>query len=149
MIISLSLDTAADASGAELHLGKARNGRLCLSGTEAVIGFDGTLENREKWFIQGDRLHEQISTPATNPPAMGPRTLTIRARLDRECAPAAIERLTADGRDIAFPEAGTNTVLRWLDPRGFDAVRVFSRGGAAGVSASVNIYADGTVLILR
>jgi hypothetical protein len=39
--------------------------------------------------------------------------------------------------------------LRWLDPRGFDAVRVFSRGGAADVSGTVKIYADGSALILR
>jgi len=142
--ITLSLDTAAPASGAELRLGNAHGGRLSLSGTATVLAF----ENGE-WLIRGDRHRRQFTAPAANPLSAGPRTLAARVRLDAGGAPVRVERLTADGRPLSFGGMDGDMLLAWLDPRRFDAFKVVSRGGAGGVSASVNFYADGTLMILR
>jgi len=140
--VELSLDNSVTGSGAELHLGKAQGGRLPLAGTVTTIGLeDGT------WFIRGDR-HRQHFT-AANPVTAGVRTLAVRMRLDAGGAPMKIDRLDADGKPLTFEGLDGAALLSWLDPGRWDAFKVLSRGGANGVRATVKVYAEGTLFILR
>jgi len=139
--IELLLDDSVTGSGAELRLGKAKGGRMSLAGTATIIGFENGA-----WFIQGGR-HRQRFT-AANSATVGVRTLAVRMRLDTDGVPVNVA-VKADGKPLTFAGLEGEVLKAWLDPRHLDVFRLVSRGGANGVSATVKVYVDGTLFILR
>ena len=142
--VTLSLD-GAQGGGAEVALGRGQGGGLGLEGTTVILGWrDG-----EGWYVRGDRLRKKFAAQPGGPAPAGLRSLTACVRLDPGGAPSGITRLTADGAAVSFPGLDGATLLKWLDPGGWDTVKVTARGGAGAVSAEVRLYADGTLMILR
>ncbi|MCL2103483.1 MAG: hypothetical protein FWH21_00275 [Kiritimatiellaeota bacterium] len=142
--VTLSLD-GAQGGGAEVALGRGQGGGLGLEGTTVILGWrDG-----EGWYVRGDRLRKKFAAQPGGPAPAGLRSLTACVRLDPGGEPSGIMRLTADGAAVSFPGLDGATLLKWLDPGGWDTVKVTARGGAGAVSAEVRLYADGTLMILR
>ena len=138
--LTLSLDATA-TNNAEVVFGTG----TCDEPEDiaVVIGFD-----RGAWFLRGEGLQKQFASPAAAPTAAVRRTLTVWIRLDDKGEPVGV-KLHADGAPVTFAGLDDETLLAWLDPRGWGAFRVTSRGGAGNVTASVNFFADGSVFILR
>jgi len=143
MEIKLSLD-ASPSNGAEVTLGGAWQGALPEPGKIAfVLGWD-----RGEWYIRGDRLRKRFTGTAVNPSSLGPRVLTARVRLDPDGMPVSVS-FNSGGQPVLFAGLEADALLPWLDPRGWESVRVTARGGASNVSAEVRYVADGSVFILR
>ena len=138
--LSLSLD-AAVTNNAEIAFGTG----ACddPEDTSVVIGFD-----RGVWFLRGDALQKRFSSGTPGTFAAGPKTLTVQVRIDKSGEPAGVT-LHADGAPVTFAGMEPETLLAWLDPRGWESFRVTSRGGAGNVTATVKFLADGSVFILR
>ena len=141
--ITLSLG-ASPANGAAVTLGKTWQGSLPEPDKIAVIlGYD-----RGEWHIRGDRLRKRFTDTAVNPSSAGPRTLVARVRLDPDGAPVNVA-FSSDGQSVSFAGMEADALLPWLDPRGWESVRVTARGGASNVFAEVRYIADGSLLIMR
>jgi len=141
--ITLALD-ASSANAAAVTFGKAWQGYLPEPEKIAVIlGYD-----RGEWYIRGDRLRKKFTDAAVNPSSAGSRIFTVRVRLDADGLPVSAV-FTADGAPVSFAGLETDALLSWLDPSGWESVRVTARGGSSNVSAEVKFIADGTALILR
>jgi hypothetical protein len=129
--LTLSLDNASAANNAEFEIG------------DTIFGWD-----RGEWFVRRFDGHLSAAGGGT-----GRRTLAVRIQWDRwgegsgtPCLPPSRVSFTADGHSVGF---GGGLVPAWFDPDTFDTIRVTSRGGAQGVSATADWHVDGTVMILR
>jgi len=141
--ITLALDASA-ANGAAVTLGKTWQGSLPEPDKIAVIlGYD-----RGEWHIRGDRLRKRFTDTAVNPSSAGPRMLVARVRLDPDGMPVNVT-FSSDGQPVLFAGLEADALLSWLDPRGWESVRVTARGGASNVFAEVRYIADGSLLIMR
>ena len=143
MKITLSLD-ASPASSAAVTLGKAWQGSLPEPEKVALaLGYD-----RGEWHIRGDRLRKRFTDAAASPSSAGPRALTARVRLGRDGVPVSVS-FNSDGLPVVFQGLESDALLSWLDPGGWESVRVTARGGASNVFAEVRYIADGSVIIMR
>ena len=142
--ITLSLDAVTAESGAEVALGTYNLGDD-PDGTAVIFGFeDGGF------FILGDSLRTRLAVSAVSPPPSGPRTLTVRIRLDPEGAPTGV-MFGTDGKSTPFGglEPDSGMLLAWFDPARWGVMRITTRGGARNVSATAAHYTDGTLILLR
>jgi len=143
MKITLSLD-ASPASSAAVTLGGAwQVGLLDPDKAALILGWD-----RGEWHIRGDRLRKRFTDAAASPSSAGPRALTARVRLGRDGVPVGVS-FNEDGLPVVFQGLEPDALLSWLDPGGWESVRVTARGGASNVSAEVRYVADGLLLIMR
>ena len=140
--VTLSLD-ASPVNSAAVTLGKTWQGSLPEPEKAAlVLGYD-----RGEWHIRGDRLRKRFTGTDGNP-STGPRTLVARVRLGPDGAPVSVA-FNSGGQPVLFAGLEADALLSWLDPRGWEAVRVTARGGATNVSAEVEYLQDATHIILR
>jgi len=141
--LTLSLDAQGDC-GAEAAFTAGPGGALSSpGGTALVMGFDCG-----EWFVCGDLLRRRFSAAAAGPEAPGRRSLTARVTLDARGVPMGVSFV----EELGGARSGVNlgeVPAAWFAPQGWAFVRAVSRGGAAGVSASVGFVPDGTVMILR
>ena len=129
---------------AAVTLGKAWQGSLPEPEKVALaLGYD-----RGEWHIRGDRLRKRFTDAAASPSSAGPRALTARVRLGRDGVPVGVS-FNEDGLPVVFQGLEPDALLSWLDPGGWESVRVTARGGASNVSAEVRYVADGLLLIMR
>ena len=123
-------------------------------GTALIIGW-----NAGEWSVRGDNLRRAFSTADGNRTNAAPRTLTVAVRMSRgwqhdDEPPISVTVTEQSGgltRPVTFAGIPADTLLAWFDPRGWDAMRVVSRGqvDASAVSATATFYPDGTHMILR
>ena len=73
--------------------------------------------------------------------------MSARVRLDDQGAPVSVLSLSADGSAVTFEGLEEKALLKILDFRNWDTMRLTSRGVSA--SAEIRFVADGTVMILR
>ena len=145
MRLTLSSGAPQD-SHVQIALGrKGPGGALGLSDTGVILGCD----HEGRWFARcgGDRLRQRYATQAAGPAPGGVRSLAVRVRLDEQGAPVSVMSLSADGSAVAFEGLDEAALLKLLDPRNWDTLKLASRG--AGASAEIRFVADGTVMILR
>jgi hypothetical protein len=141
--VTLSLD-ASPSNAAAVTLGKTWQGSLPEPDKVAVIlGYD-----RGEWHIRGDRLRKRFTDTAVNPSSAGPRALVARVRLGPDGSPVSVA-FSSGGLPVVFAGPEADALLSWLDPRGWESVRVTARGGASNVFAEVRYIADGSLLIMR
>jgi hypothetical protein len=137
--LTLSLDNASQTNNAEIEIG------------ETILGWDCG-----EWFVLGDRQRVRLSAAGGGP---GQRALAVRIQVTPSNTLSRVS-FKADGYSVGFgggpspsPVKGwlaeQDGVVGWLDPGTFDIIRVTSRGGAQGVSATAGWHADGTVMILK
>ena len=113
---------------------------LSASETAVIAGWD-----RGGWFLRPRGLTERFGAP--DAAGAGPKTLTLQIRRDGAGKPAAAT-LTAGGAPLAFP--GLSPVPEWLDPSGWDILRVTSRGtGAPDAAITVKRFPDGVTVIIK
>ena len=114
---------------------------------EVIIGWDCG-----EWFARGGQLLEGwVTTPASNPSATGPRTLTLAVRFGKKNNMPLTFALDADGVPVGF--AGPDSLLGWLARLGEHGqplqVAVTSRGGAGGAGLDAAFSKDGSLIIVR
>jgi hypothetical protein len=117
------------------------DGRLDASETAFIAGRD-----RGAFFLRPRGLAERSELPDEAGP--GPETLVFQVR--RTAAGGfGNAAFTVNGQPLAFP-VPPSPAPEWLDPSGWDILRVTSRG-AAGPQASVTVkrFPDGVSVILK
>ncbi|MDR2849096.1 MAG: hypothetical protein LBW77_00905 [Verrucomicrobiota bacterium] len=129
----------AASNNVQFAFGKGSGGSLPASETAFIAGWD-----RGSFFLRPRGLTERFETPDAAEP--GPQTLTLQMR--RTAAGALTNAVfTVQGRGVAF---AFPSVPEWLDPAGWDALRVTSRGtGAPAASVDVRRFKDGATVILK
>ena len=116
---------------------------------EVIIGWDCG-----EWFARGGHLLEGwLTTPASNPSATGPRTLTLAVRFGKKYNMPLTFALDADGAPVGFAGSGPESLLGWLARLGEHGqplqVAVTSRGGAGEAALDAAFSKDGSLIIVR
>ena len=116
------------------------DGSLSASETGVIAGWD-----RGGWFLRPRGLTERLDAPEPSGP--GPKTLTLQIRRDG-AGRLVRAAFTAGSAPLAFP--GLSPVPEWLDPSGWDILRVTSRGtGAPDAAITVKRFPDGVTVIIK
>ena len=116
------------------------DGALSAAETAVIAGWD-----RGAWHLRPRGLTERLNAP--DPSGPGPKTLTLQIR--RSATGRLVSAVfTAGSAPLAFP--GLSPVPEWLDPSGWDTLRVTSRGtGAPDASIAVKRFPDGVTVIIK
>jgi hypothetical protein len=136
--LSLSLE-GTPSNSVEIAFGRDANTNAMLDAEEtaAAVGWD-----RGTWFASGGPgLEERF----TAPPSGCSLTLDIRSAVN-----GAVKQAACSEGGSPLPVEGMPAAPAWLDPAGWDTLRLTARGaGVRAEAARVSVFPDGTSVTFK
>jgi hypothetical protein len=136
--LALSLE-GTPSNSVEIAFGRDSNANAALDAEEiaATVGWD-----RGMWFASGGPGLEERFTAAPSGCAL---TLDIRSAVN-----GAVKQAGFSEGKSPLPFGGMPAAPAWLDPSGWDTLRLTARGaGVRAEAAQVSVFPDGTSIRLK